>query len=88
MKKELLTLLGFILFVLGFLSILLSLVGVDLAFLLWMNTFGSLASFLIKILMIITGVIIVVLSRVDWENEEKLMANETTLKKDLDHRSN
>jgi len=88
MKKELQTLLGFVLFCLGFIAIVLNLVGVDLAFLLWMNTFGSLASFLMKLLMIVLGVIIVVLARVDWENEEKLQENEVMIKKDLKSRAN
>jgi len=79
MKKELLTLLGFAFFCIGFLAIVLRLVGVDFAFLLWMDTFGSLASFLMKLLMIILGVIIVVLARVDWEQEEKLLEQESNL---------
>ncbi len=88
MKKELLTLLGFVLFCTGFLAIVLNLVGVDLAFLLWMDTFGSLASFLMKLIMIILGVIIAVLARVDWENEEKLMREEANLKRNLEQRNN
>jgi len=88
MKKELYTLLGFLLFCTGFLAIVLELVGVDLVFLLWMDTFGSLASFLMKLLMIILGVIIVVITRVDWVQEERLMDNESKLKEDLKQRIN
>ena len=70
MKKDLLTLLGFLLFVFGFLAIILSIVGVNLAFLVWMTKFGQLTAFLLKILMIVGGVIIVVLARTDWEQDD------------------
>ncbi len=73
MRKELWTFIGFVLFCVGFISILLGIVGVDLIFLLWMDSFGGLASFLLKIAMIIVGVVIVVLTRVDWAAEEELM---------------
>ncbi len=50
-----LTVLGFLLVVLGISSICLDVVGVQYAFLVWLNSLGKLFAFIIKLMMIIGG---------------------------------
>jgi hypothetical protein len=64
-KKAVLSIVGFGLFILGFLSLLLSIVGIKIVFLLWLDTFGPLVAMLIKLSMIIAGIVIVVVTRGD-----------------------
>lgn len=59
-KKDLYTLIGFILFIIGFVSVTLSLVGIRLSFLTWLDKIGPVFSFVAKIVMILTGLILVV----------------------------
>ena len=70
MRKDTSLLIGFLLFAIGLLSIILNIVGVELAFLVWLNSLGSLAAFVTKLLMMLAGIIIMVLARTDWEREE------------------
>lgn len=65
-----LSLVGFILAGLGFLAIILSMIGVQFSFLLWLNQLGQLWSFLIKILMIIAGIILVYIAQSDFSGED------------------
>lgn len=51
-------LIGFLLLALGLLSIILSMVGVQFAFLLWMNSFGPGVAFVLKLLMIVLGIVL------------------------------
>ena len=76
MSKAIYTSIGFILFILGFLALGLSLVGVQLSFLTWIDAPGRLFGFATRLLMIIGGIIIVVLTRTDWREEEGLMEEE------------
>jgi hypothetical protein len=69
MKKSLLTALGFLLFFLGVLSLVLSLVGLKFSFLAFMDMFGALPSFIIKLSMIFGGIILIVLSKANPEQE-------------------
>ncbi len=71
-NKAIYTLVGFVLAGLGFSSIVLSLVGAKLSFLVWIDAFGALAGFVIKLLMIITGIVIVYLARTDFSGEEPI----------------
>lgn len=70
MKKTLWVVLGFLLFIIGFTALVLSLVGVKLSYLTWIDAPGSLFGFIMRILMIIGGVVIVYLSVTDWRNQE------------------
>ncbi len=70
MKKGLLTLLGFVLFMLGFSALVLSLVGVQFAFLTWLDAPGRLFGFVARLVMIILGIVVVVLANTDWEESE------------------
>ncbi|MEM6724072.1 MAG: hypothetical protein AAF598_08540 [Bacteroidota bacterium] len=68
-NKGLITLLGYLLFSLGMLSIILSIVGVKLAFLSWIDAPGRLTGFLIKLFMLVIGLIIMFVARADWSDE-------------------
>jgi len=73
MSKAIYTTIGFLLFIIGFLALGLSLVGVQLSFLTWIDVPGRLFGFATRLVMIIGGIIIVVLTRTDWREEEGLM---------------
>jgi hypothetical protein len=70
MKKALWMTVGFLLFLLGFSALVLMLVGVQLSFLTWLDAFGGLTGFLLRVLMIITGIVVVYLTANDWRTEE------------------
>lgn len=70
-SKNLMSTLGFLFFILGFISLALSLIGLQFQFLLWMDHFGSGAGFLLRILMILAGFILIYLARFNWEENEK-----------------
>ena len=70
MSKALYTFIGFLLFLFGFMALALSLVGVQLSFLTWIDAPGKLFGFVIRLLMILAGIVIVVLTRTDWREEE------------------
>ena len=71
MQKSILTLIGFLLFVFGFLSIVLSMIGVQLAWLAWLDIPGPLFGFLCRIGMILAGIILVILIQTDWKRERE-----------------
>lgn len=64
-------LLGFVLFILGITSIIMSLVGVRWVFLGWLEIGGGLLAFVLKLLMTIGGILIIVFARTDWEEEKR-----------------
>lgn len=68
-NKALLTLIGFILIALGFLALVLSIVGVKIAFLLWIDQPGPLFGFLFRILMILGGFVLVYLAQTNFKGE-------------------
>ncbi|MCR9102831.1 MAG: hypothetical protein NXI25_22960 [bacterium] len=69
-NKAIYTLVGFIIAGLGFSSIILSLVGAKLSFLVWIDEFGALPGFVFKLLMIISGIVMIYLARTDFSGEE------------------
>lgn len=64
-KKALYSIIGFLLFLFGFLSILLGMVGIKIVFLLWIDALGRLGAFLFKLTMIIAGITMIILTRGD-----------------------
>lgn len=68
-NKGLLTLIGFILLTLGFMALVLSIVGVKLSFLLWIDRPGPLFGFLFRLLMIIAGFVMVYLAQTNYRGE-------------------
>jgi uncharacterized membrane protein len=71
MNKALFTTIGFLLFILGFVSIVLSMIGVQLSFLTWLDGPGRLFGFVARIGMILLGVVLVALSQTNWERERQ-----------------
>ena len=69
MKKAIWTTFGFLLFIIGFVSLVLSLTGVKLTYLTWIDLPGPLFGFLTRILMIIGGIVIVYLTLTDFKAE-------------------
>ena len=72
MKKGIYTLIGFLLFIIGGTALVLSLVGVKLSFLLWIDAAGGLIGFVIRIVMMIGGIVIAVLSTGNWQEDDEL----------------
>ena len=70
MKKATWITVGFLLFVLGTTSLELSVVGVKISFLTWLDYPGPLFGFLMKIFMIVAGLVTVYLTTSDWKAEE------------------
>jgi|APTNR8051073442_1049403.scaffolds.fasta_scaffold00880_2 hypothetical protein len=60
--KGIAALLGFVLAGLGFLSIILSMIGLKFSFLTWIDAPGSLFGFVVKLVMILAGFVIIYLS--------------------------
>lgn len=65
------TLLGLLLFIFGISAIILQVVGVQWAFLSFLERMGRLFAFVVKILMSMAGVVILVLANTDWDRERK-----------------
>jgi len=72
MNKGALSLIGFALAALGFLSIILSLVGVQFAFLTWLDSISRLFGFVAKLIMIIAGILLLYIDQSDFKGEEEL----------------
>lgn len=68
-KKGLYAIIGFSLFIVGFLALFLMLVGVQLSYLTWIDAPGRLVGFLIRLGMILSGAIIIYLSQTNWREE-------------------
>ena len=69
-NKGFLTFLGFGLILVGFLSIILSLVGLRFLFLAWMDLAGPLFSFVIKLGLVLSGFTLVYYAQTDFTGEE------------------
>lgn len=68
-RKGLWLLVGFLLVILGFSAIILQLVGINWAFLAFLEWGGLLLAFVLKLVMILAGVVVVVLANTDWDRE-------------------
>lgn len=71
MKKGLYSLLGFVFFVLGFLALVLQMVGVQIAFLTWLDAWGGGIGLLLRVLMIVAGLVIVIITRSGEQQHEE-----------------
>jgi len=67
MNKNIITVIGFILFLSGMYALSLSLVGAKFTPLLFLEKLGGTASFFIKIVMVLVGVLLIFLSRTKTE---------------------
>ena len=61
--------LGVIMMILGFLALILSLVGLKLSFLAFIDSGGRLLGFVIKLMMIVIGIVILALAQTNWNEE-------------------
>lgn len=71
-NKAIFTLVGFLLAGLGFLALVLSVVGVKLSFLVWIDKPGPLFGFVIRLLMITVGLATVYLAQTDFSGDKPL----------------
>lgn len=69
MKKTIFTTIGFLLFILGTLALVLSFIGAQISFLTWIDAPGQLFGFVTRLVMVFVGVIMIVLARSDFEGE-------------------
>ena len=72
MSKTSATIIGFLLFIIGGLALVLSLIGVQLSYLTWLDYPGRLFGFLMRLLMILAGIVMVVLARTNWKDDPEL----------------
>ena len=68
--KAVYAIIGFSLLIIGFLSLVLMLVGVQLSYLTWIDNLGRLTGFVIRLLMITGGIVMIVLTQSNWRNQE------------------
>ena len=68
-NKALITIVGFLFVALGFMALVLSMVGVKFAFLLWIDKPGPLFGFVFRLLMIILGFVMVYLAQSNYRGE-------------------
>ncbi|MEE9439471.1 MAG: hypothetical protein V3V14_10760 [Saprospiraceae bacterium] len=68
-KISVLSTIGFLMFIIGFVSIVLSLVGLQFSLLSFLNVFGQGSAFVIKLLMLFVGLIIVYVVKMPVEND-------------------
>jgi hypothetical protein len=59
---------GFLLFLFGFIALVLMLVGLQLSFLAFIDNWGRTVGLIVRLLMVFGGVVIVYLSRARFEN--------------------
>lgn len=70
MNKGYVTIIGYLLFLAGILSIILSMVGLQLTFLSWISSFGSGISIIIKLVLLFSGLIIMYISKMPPEDDD------------------
>ena len=76
MPKTAFTVLGFILFFVGILSIILSIVGTNFTFLSWLEDFGRLQAFLIKVGFMSVGMVMIIISMSNLKEENQSYEDE------------
>ena len=70
MNKGIVTALGYILFLMGFMSILLTIVGLQLTPLKWISSLGPGMGIIVKLIMLFGGLIIMYISKMPPEEDE------------------
>jgi hypothetical protein len=65
------SLIGFLMFITGFIALSLSMVGIKLRILSFLDSISPLFGFVSKIVLVIAGIVIVILARTDWEKENQ-----------------
>lgn len=67
--KGIITLIGFVIFLVGMSALVLSLVGVKLAFLTFIDKPSPMFGFLARLAMVLGGIVVIVLAQTDWQGE-------------------
>ena len=75
MKKDYLLLLGFLLFMVGFLALILSLVGLQFGFMTWIDNVGGLFGFIVRLMLIVVGITMAYFGKTDLEKENNDQKN-------------
>lgn len=70
-RRNLLLVVGFLLFIHGFIAILLELVAVKIPYLLFLDAFGATLGFFLKILMTVGGITLAFLARTNDEGYDE-----------------
>ncbi|MBP7274332.1 MAG: hypothetical protein KA974_10850 [Saprospiraceae bacterium] len=65
-KKVIFTVIGFLIFFIGILSIILSMIGLHFSFLKILDTQNYFIGFLIKLVLAFGGIVIIALAQTDW----------------------
>jgi len=65
--KQNLVVVGYVLLVVGFLSIILGMVGINLSYLAWLENFGRLPAFIVKLAFVVFGLIIMYVAKTNNE---------------------
>ena len=68
-KKGWLTVFAFLLFSLGLISLLLSMAGLQFVFMEWLGEFDTVYGFVVHLLMIVAGLVLMFVVRIDWDKE-------------------
>ncbi|MBL7817518.1 MAG: hypothetical protein JNL70_21105 [Saprospiraceae bacterium] len=71
MKKTILVIIAFLSFLFGSSALVLSLVGVKLSFLLWLDAGGPLLGFILRLVMIFGGVALAWIANHNWQAEDE-----------------
>ena len=71
-RKGWLTLIGFLIAGTGLFALVLSLVGIKLSFLTWIDLPGPLFGFIFRIVMIVGGILLIILTQTDFKGEEDI----------------
>ena len=69
--KSGLSVLGFLMFVTGFVGLATSLVGIRLTILSFIDRYDPLLGLLTKLMLIVAGLVIFIISRTDWKKENQ-----------------
>lgn len=69
-RNDWLAIIGFCCFLLGFMSLVLSLIGIHFTFLRFLENWGGLASFLTKLLIFVAGIVLIYVSKTQYPRKE------------------
>lgn len=66
-RKGLWSIIGFLMMALGLMSLIFSMVGMQFAFMQWMDAAGRMGGFLLRVVMMIAGIVILYLANTNFD---------------------
>jgi hypothetical protein len=69
--RTLLLVIAILLFIFGITATVMMLSGLNWAFLTWVDTFGRTFGLVIRLLMVVSGVVLLIVAQTDWEKEKE-----------------